>query len=109
MPSEAVLPAFLAAVARPLCLRRSTAFSKSPALSTSAFLHSIMPAPVFSRRSLTASADIVVIQSPPGPLRARSFQPPGPSQPPAAPLLTEPPSPQSQHWRSLRSEALSPL
>ena len=45
-------PAFLAASARPFLRRYSIAFSMSPPVSTSAFLQSIMPAPVRSRRSL---------------------------------------------------------
>src|SRR3546814_6026632 len=48
-PSAAVRPAFLAAAARPLVRSQSTAASMSPPVSPSAFLQSIMPAPV--RRS----------------------------------------------------------
>src|SRR5512143_718343 len=65
MPSEAVLPAFFVALARPFCLRIVWAFSKSPLHSVSAFLHSIMPTPVFSLSSLTMSAEIVVMPTPP--------------------------------------------
>ena len=57
-PSAATLPAFFAAAARPLVLSQSTADSKSPFVSNSAFLQSIMPAPVFSLKSLTSDADI---------------------------------------------------
>src|SRR4029077_12371181 len=55
-PSVATRGAFLSALASP-CLRMSSAAaSRSPLVSTSAFLHSIMPAPVRSRSCLTASA-----------------------------------------------------
>src|SRR5579863_961008 len=55
-PSAATRVAFLSALARP-CLRMSSAAaSRSPLVSTSALLHSIMPAPVRSRSCLTASA-----------------------------------------------------
>jgi len=46
MPSLADLPAFLSTAARPLARRASTATSALPSASTSAFLQSIMPAPV---------------------------------------------------------------
>ena len=55
-PSAAVRPAFFAALARPLVRSQSTAVSMSPLFSASAFLQSIMPAPVRSRRSLTMLA-----------------------------------------------------
>ena len=42
----------------PFLRSHSSAFSKSPPVSASAFLQSIMPAPVFSRRSLTIAAVI---------------------------------------------------
>jgi hypothetical protein len=45
-PSAAVRPDFLAALARPLVRSQSTAASMSPSVSVSAFLASIMPAPV---------------------------------------------------------------
>src|SRR6516162_3955884 len=52
-PSAATRDAFLSAFAWP-CLRSSSAAeSRSPFASTSAFLQSIMPAPVRSRSSLT--------------------------------------------------------
>src|SRR5918995_786738 len=57
-PSAATRPAFLAAADRPLVRSQSIAFSRSPATSPSAFLQSIMPAPVFSRSSLTREAVI---------------------------------------------------
>src|SRR5262245_39159054 len=60
-PSAATRVAFLSALASP-CLRiSSAAASRSPPTSTSAFLHSIMPAPVRSRSCLTASAVIVIV------------------------------------------------
>src|SRR5437763_8133952 len=52
-PSVALRPAFLPAVARPFWRSQSVAFSMSPPVSSSAFLQSIIPAPVFSRSSLT--------------------------------------------------------
>ena len=55
-PSAAVLPAFFAAFARPFSLRYSIALSMSASTSTSAFLQSIMPAPVLSRSSFTIAA-----------------------------------------------------
>ena len=58
VPSLVARPAFLATAARPRVRRTSTAFSKSASASTSAFLHSIMPAPVISRSSLTREAVI---------------------------------------------------
>src|SRR5579872_301253 len=59
-PSAATREAFLSAFARP-CLRiSSAAASRSPLVSTSAFLHSIIPAPVRSRSCLTASALIFI-------------------------------------------------
>jgi hypothetical protein len=57
-PSAAVRPAFLAAAARPLARSQSIAASMSPWVSPSAFLQSIMPAPVRSRSSLTVAAVI---------------------------------------------------
>jgi len=53
-----VRPAFLAAAARPLVRSQSIAASMSPWVSPSAFLQSIMPAPVRSRNSLTFAAVI---------------------------------------------------
>ena len=55
-PSAAARPDFLAAVARPFVRSQSMAASMSPPVSVSAFLQSIMPAPVFSRRSFTIAA-----------------------------------------------------
>src|SRR4030042_3597314 len=101
-PSETLLPAFFSAVARPFCLNKSLAFSKSPPLSVSAFLHSIIPAPVFSLKFLTDSADIVVIviQSP-LPLPAESSPPLRPSRP-----LRPWPSPECLCLRQRRQQSL---
>src|ERR1700730_16315051 len=55
-PSAATRPALLAAAAKPFFLSQSTAASMSPPLSPSALLQSIIPAPVFSRSSLTSAA-----------------------------------------------------
>src|SRR5271166_3354027 len=63
-PSAATRPLFLAALARPFLRSQSTAASMSPSVSLSAFLQSIIPAPVFSRRSLTSPAVIVAIDFP---------------------------------------------
>mmetsp|Transcript_18954 Transcript_18954/g.45692 ORF Transcript_18954/g.45692 Transcript_18954/m.45692 type:complete len:202 (+) Transcript_18954:760-1365(+) len=60
-PSDALRPARLAAAASPFFLRMSRAASMSPSVSVSAFLQSIMPAPVFSRSSLTNVADTAAI------------------------------------------------
>src|SRR3546814_654476 len=57
-PSAATRPAFLAAAARPLVRSQSIDASMSPWFSASAFLQSIMPAPVRSRSSLTRAAVI---------------------------------------------------
>src|SRR6266851_946285 len=62
-PSAATRPAFLAAAARPFLRSQSTAPSISPDVSPSARLQSIMPAPVFSRSSLTSDAVISAIIS----------------------------------------------
>ena len=51
-PSAAMRVAFLSAFARPALRISSAAASRSPLVSTSAFLHSIMPAPVRSRSTL---------------------------------------------------------
>src|SRR5512143_2426110 len=61
MPSDATRADFFAAAESPFFLRMSTAFSKSPPASSRAFLASIMPTPVFSRKSFTVLADIVAI------------------------------------------------
>ena len=58
MPSAAVRPDFLSALARPALRISSTAASRSPLVSVSAFLHSIIPEPVRSRSSLTIPAVI---------------------------------------------------
>src|SRR6266498_2403808 len=55
-PSDASRPARLSAFAAPFILRTSTAFSRSPSVSSSAFLQSIMPAPVRARSSATSFA-----------------------------------------------------
>src|SRR5438067_2647054 len=55
-PSAATRPAFFAAAARPFLRSQSTAASRSPPLSPSARLQSIIPAPVLSRNSLTSAA-----------------------------------------------------
>src|SRR5215472_3709065 len=60
MPSAATLAAFFCAEARPFFLRTTTASSMSPFASTSAFLQSIIPAPVFSRSSFTVDALISI-------------------------------------------------
>ena len=59
-PSAAVRPDFLAAFARPFVRSQSIAASMSPSVSVSAFLASIMPAPVISRSSLTCAAVIAI-------------------------------------------------
>src|SRR5690606_10945464 len=55
-PSAATRLAFLSALARPGLRSQSAAAWMSPLFSVSAFLHSIMPAPVRSRSSLTIEA-----------------------------------------------------
>ena len=55
-PLAAVRPARLPTSLAPLMRRSSTALSKSPSASSSAFLQSIMPAPVRSRSCLTSAA-----------------------------------------------------
>ncbi len=57
-PSAATRPAFLAALTAPDLRMLSMASSMSPLASWRAFLHSIMPAPVRSRSSLTRPAVI---------------------------------------------------
>src|SRR5690554_2565965 len=59
-PSAATRSAFLSALARPDLRSASAAASMSPLFSVSAFLHSIMPAPVRSRSSLTMDAVISI-------------------------------------------------
>ena len=63
-PSAATRPAFLAAFDRPFLRSQSTAASMSPLVSPSAALQSIMPAPVFSRRSFTIAAVIFAMFDP---------------------------------------------
>ena len=62
-PSAAPRPARFAAAAKPFLRSQSTAASTSPLLSVSAFLQSIMPAPVLSRRSFTSAAVISAMDS----------------------------------------------
>ena len=62
-PSAAVRPCFLAALASPLVRSQSTAASMSPLVSVSAFLASIIPAPVASRSSFTMLAVIDMLLS----------------------------------------------
>src|SRR3990170_8950924 len=59
-PSEAIREDFFAAAARPFLRRVSIAPSMSPPAAASAVLQSIMPAPVFSRRSFTIP-DVICI------------------------------------------------
>merc|ERR1719313_2497330 len=56
MPSLAARLAFFSADARPFFRRNSVAASMSPPFSTRAFLQSIIPAPVASRRLFTVFA-----------------------------------------------------
>src|SRR5512135_3522670 len=63
-PWEASRWALASARAWPRLRRISMAFSTLPWLSARALLHSIMPIPVRSRRSLTISAVIAMILSP---------------------------------------------
>src|SRR5688572_24126755 len=62
-PSDVVRPARFSALAIPFLRRYSTAFSMSPAVSSSAFLHSIIPAPVRRRSSCTSFAVNVTVVS----------------------------------------------
>ena len=76
-PSAATRPAFFAAAARPLVRSQSTASSISPSVSLSAFLQSIMPAPVLSRSSFTIAAVIAaMLVTPFGSVLRRSGGPP---------------------------------
>src|SRR5262249_19563137 len=59
----AVRPAFFAAPVMPFFRSHSSALAKSPSFSASAFLQSIIPAPVFSRSSFTIAADTSAISS----------------------------------------------
>src|SRR5689334_21189019 len=56
-------PSRFLALARPALRRNSIACSSLPFASVSAFLHSIIPAPVFSRRALTISEVIAIATS----------------------------------------------
>ena len=74
-----MLPAFLAAPVMPFFRSHSSALAKSPSFSASAFLQSIIPAPVFSRSSFTIAADTSAIARSPavgrpavGPRESRS-------------------------------------
>src|SRR5579884_2047146 len=60
MPSAAMRVAFFWALARPFLRSQTMAASMSPWASVRAFLQSIMPAPVFSRSSLTWFALIAI-------------------------------------------------
>src|SRR5262249_14529892 len=60
-PSAAIRPAFFAALASPRLRNRSTACPIAPAVSCSADLQSIMPAPVRSRSSFTICAVMLAI------------------------------------------------
>src|SRR2546426_731410 len=59
-PSAVARSALLAASAKPFFLRLSLALSRSPLLSSRAFLHSSIPAPVSSRSCLTSFALIAI-------------------------------------------------
>src|SRR5918999_4835552 len=61
MPSPVERPVFLAASARPFSRSSRFAASRSPPASASAFLQSIIPAPVASRSALTSCALISTI------------------------------------------------
>src|SRR5436190_7109933 len=60
IPCLAARPDFSDARERPCFRRTSIAFSISPLAAARAFLHSIMPTPVRSRRSFTSEAVIVM-------------------------------------------------
>ena len=62
LPSVVSRPLRFAACAIPFSRRSVTASSTSPFVSSSARLQSIIPAPVFSRSSLTRSAEIIVMK-----------------------------------------------
>src|SRR5918996_2697166 len=61
MPSLAARPVRLAASARPFSRSMRLAASRSPPVSVSAFLQSIIPAPVASRSAFTSRALISTI------------------------------------------------
>jgi hypothetical protein len=60
-PSDATRPDFFSALEIPLARSQSIDDSMSPSFSLSAFLQSIMPAPVLSRSSLTMAAVMVIV------------------------------------------------
>src|SRR3982751_4765451 len=92
-PSAATRPDFLAALERPFLRSQSCAAVMSPAVSVSAFLQSIMPAPVDSRRSLTIAAVIVAIGKRPSCLSGRIRRGPTPRRhPPQVTLQWRKPS-----------------
>src|SRR5690606_20052955 len=62
-PSAAVRPDFFSALEMPFLRSQSAAAWRSPPVSASAFLQSIMPAPVISRSSLTSAAETLIIAS----------------------------------------------
>ena len=62
-PSAAMRDAFLSAEAMPFLRSHTTASSRSPPHSPSAFLQSIMPAPDLSRSSLTCLAEIPAVDA----------------------------------------------
>src|SRR6202050_3929254 len=74
-PSAATRPAFLAALAKPFLRSQSTAASRSPPVSPSAALQSIIPAPVLSRSSFTMPALIFAIALGPHPFGFAINQP----------------------------------
>ena len=65
-PWSADRPARFCTCARPFSRSRSTARSKSPPVSTRAFLQSIMPAPVASRSAFTCAAEMSLTPAPRG-------------------------------------------
>src|SRR5438445_2662758 len=77
-PSDASRPARLSAFAAPFVRSTSTAFSRSPAVSSRAFLQSIMPAPVRARSAATSLAGIsFTIDTPPPPHENAALAPLG--------------------------------
>src|SRR5207247_612890 len=78
-PSDASRPARLSALAAPLVRSTSTAFSRSPAVSSRAFLQSIMPAPVRARSAATSLAGIsfTIVTPPPPPHENAALAPLG--------------------------------
>src|SRR5437879_9615625 len=77
-PSDALRPARLSALAAPFVRSTSTAFSRSPAVSSRAFLQSIMPAPVRERSAATSLAGIsFTIDTPPPPHATAALAPLG--------------------------------